>query len=338
LKLVRVEEAVGKRLAFDYSMVTPNRKSPIKRRGDLVAPADVEELKRCGHYFVYVEDEGEEEGTLHEEEAVLKFSEAIAGENISIEGAPEGKAFLRAERSGLFYADTELLKKINESGVFLVIAKKHCSYVSKGDAVAIVDLIPPSIPADYIQHVSKEVLGGMKVLQVHVNRHPKVGAVITGTEIFEGRTEDLIAPILAEKLKKYEMQMGDVLYSRDDEFEIRDKILSLLRDHDAAIVTGGMSVDPTDRTPKAIAMAADEVVAYGIPFKPTTMSMVAYRGGKAILGVSSGIIYFRDYNVLDILLPWIAAQVRVPRGFIASLGDGGLSEYFLAKLKSGTPH
>jgi len=133
--------------------------------------------------------------------------------------------------------------------------------------------------------------------------------------------------------------VGDVLYSRDDELEIRDKILSLLRDHDAAIVTGGgMSIDPTDRTPKAIAMAADEVVAYGLPFTPTTMSMIAYRGGKAILGISSGIIYFRDYNALDILLPWIVAQVKVPRDFIISLGDGGLSEFFLAKIKSGTPH
>jgi len=202
LKLVRVEEAVGKRLAFDYSMVTPISISPIKRRGDLVAPPDVEELKRCGHYFVYVEDEGEEGGTLHEEEAVLRFSEVIAGENISIEGAPEGKAFLKAERSGLFYADAELLKKINESGVFLVIAKKIGSYVRDGDAVTIVDLIPPSVPADYIQRVSKEMLSGKKVLQVHSNRHPRVGAVITGTEIFEGRTEDLIAPVLVEKLKK----------------------------------------------------------------------------------------------------------------------------------------
>jgi len=53
-----------------------------------------------------------------------------------------------------------------------------------------------------------------------------------------------------------------------------------------------VSVYPTDHTPRAIASVADEVVAYRVPVRPTTMSAIAYRGGKATIGVSSKLIHY----------------------------------------------
>jgi len=332
MRLVRVEDAVGKRLAYDCSGVSPSFKSALKRRGETITPEDVELLKNNGHYFVYI-DEGDVEYGLHEDEAVVRFSEIIAGENVLIEKAPEGKAFLRAGVDGLLFFDPGELAKVNSTGVFLVIARKSGSYVKRGDIIGVVDLIPLSIPHEYLSYVSENLLQGRKLIKVYENKHPKVGIVVAGTEIVEGRKRDMASPVVIEKLRYYEIQQGALVYSRDDEYEIAGKIEEILVDHDAVIVTGGMSVDPTDKTPKAISMVADEVVAYGIPVKPTTMNMIAYRGGKAIIGVSSGIIYFQDYNILDIVLPWIAAQVKIPRDFIVSLGNGGLSDYFLEKIK-----
>ena len=43
------------------------------------------------------------------------------------------------------------------------------------------------------------------------------------------------------------------------------------------VCTGGMSVDPDDRTPLAIRNASDEVVTYGAPVLPGAMFMLAYK-------------------------------------------------------------
>jgi len=48
-------------------------------------------------------------------------------------------------------------------------------------------------------------------------------------------------------------------------------------------------------------------------------------------GFRSGIIYFREENALDVLLPWIVAGVKIPREYLVSLGEGGLFKSFLDK-------
>ncbi|WP_276813634.1 molybdopterin-binding protein [Desulfurococcus amylolyticus] len=331
MKLVKVDDAVGRKLAFDYSAVTPDFKSPIKRRGEVVSLEDVELLKNHGHYYVYIEDGDSVEYGLHEEEAVLQLAQLISGENIIVEKAPEGKALLRSAVNGLLMVDSTLLEKINSTGVYVVITRRKGVYVKHSDIVGIVDLIPLSIPRDYLSYISSEILASRKILQVYRNTHPKIGIIVTGTEIVEGRKKDLASPVVVEKIRLYELEQGALVYVRDDESEIAGAIENLLLDHDAVVVTGGMSIDPTDKTPKAIASVASEVVAYGVPMKPTTMSMIAYKDGKAVIGVSSGIIYFPDYNILDVVLPWIAAGVKIPREYLISFGEGGLSEYFLRR-------
>lgn len=331
VKLVRVEDAVGKKLAYDYSAVTPDFKSAVKKRGETVTPGDVELLKNHGHYYVYIEDDEGVGYGLHEEEAVVKLAELISGGNIRVEKAPEGKALLKSTVNGLLIVDSAGLKKINSTGVYAVITRRGGTYVRQGELVAMVDLIPLSVPVDYPLHVFNDLLGSRKIIHVYESKHPRVGLVITGIEIVDGRKRDLATPVIVEKLRLYELQQGTLVYARDDEKEISEAIKTLLMDHDAVIVAGGMSIDPTDRTPIAIAAVADEVVAYGVPVKPTTMSMIAYREGKPIVGVSSGIIYFPDYNILDIVLPWVSAGVKIPRDYIVSLGEGGLTEYFLKR-------
>jgi Probable molybdopterin binding domain. len=89
-------------------------------------------------------------------------------------------------------------------------------------------------------------------------------------------------------------------------------------------VTGGMSVDPTDRTPIAIKRMGARVIAYGVPIKPTTMTMIALLGDVPILAVSAGGIYYSDFNALDIFLPRLMADLIPTREEIAAMGLGGL--------------
>ncbi len=334
IRILRVEDAVGFKLFHDYTCIEPDFKGAVKRRGEVLTASDVEVLKKCGHYYVYVHDEkSSRPGYIHEEEAVERLAHLLAGSNLSIKVVEEGKALLIAEKSGLLLVNGLVLKEVNSTGVFVVVTRKTGYYARKGDLVGVVDLIPLDVPLDFLVKLEKKVAEYGSAVNVIENKHPKIAVVVTGNEIVDGLKRDLAGPVVLDKIKSYECTPGRLIYARDSVEEISGKILEALLDHEAVIVTGGMSVDPTDHTPRAIASVADEVVMYGVPIKPTTMSMIAYRGSKAIIGVSSGVIYFPEENILDIVLPWIASNVKIPREFLLSLGEGGLLGSFLVKYK-----
>ncbi|MGC9181144.1 molybdopterin-binding protein [Thermogladius sp.] len=334
LKLLRVEDAVGKRLAMDYTIVTPDQKGALKRRGEVLEARDVEVMKANGHYYVYVL-EGEEESTeeVFETDAAVSLASSITSGNLVVEASEEGKALVRAGEDGLFIVNSEGLRVVNESGLLVVIARRSGVFVRRGDVVAVVDVVPLKVPRAVLEDLLNKTRSYNPVLALIPSARPRVGVLVVGTEIVEGLKRDIASGIIVKKLAEYNCSPGRVLYARDDEKEIAHKIEELLEDSDAVIAVGGMSVDPTDRTPVAIRMVADTVVAYGIPMKPTTMSMVAYKGDKAIIGVSSGIIHFPDLNFLDVILPWVSSKTRVPREHIVRLGEGGLTDYYLEKMK-----
>mgnify|MGYP002870160395 CR=1 FL=1 len=57
------------------------------------------------------------------------------------------------------------------------------------------------------------------------------------------------------------------------------------------ICTGGMSVDPDDRTPAAIRDSGAEIVTYGVPVLPGAMFMLAYKNKIPIMGLPGCVMY-----------------------------------------------
>ena len=334
MKAVKAEDAVGKRLVHDYTCIDLGFKGAIKRRGEQVMPPDVEVLKKCGHYYVYVEEgHSPSSSYVHEVEAVTWLAKLITGDNLKVEAANEGKAIIYASTRGLLLVNSRGLSELNSTGIFVVVTKKNGAMVEQGDLVSVVDLVPLFVEARVLEELKLKILGYLPLIRVVEAKKPKIAILVTGNEIIDGLRKDLASPVVAAKLGKYGCELGKVEYARDDLLEISGKIEALLREHDGVVVTGGMSVDPTDYTPRAISLVADHVVAYGIPIKPTTMSMVAYRDGKPIIGVPAGIIHFPEENVLDIVLPWVSAGVEIPRDYLVSLGEGGLMESFLKRKR-----
>ena len=90
------------------------------------------------------------------------------------------------------------------------------------------------------------------------------------------------------------------------------------------ICTGGMSVDPDDRTPAAIKASGAEIVRYGAPVLPGAMLLVGYYAdGVPVLGLPGCVMYAKA-TIFDLILPRIAAGVRITRADISGLGHGGL--------------
>ena len=340
-KLVRVEDAVGKILVYDVSAVTKDFKGALFRRGHVIKAEDVDALKNTGHYYVYVADTPEELsggwGTeVFEDNAVRELAEVLAGPGTVVKGLAEGKATIYALIDGVLKLRTDALLAINMSGDFIVVARRDGTPVKCGEPLAVVDLIPLTVKRAVLDGVKDYARRNYPVVSVKPYQPFRVGLAVVGTEVYEGRIKDAATPVIEAKVRQY----GGTLTARevlpDDEGVIASKLREYIESSevDVIIATGGMSVDPTDRTPHAIRAVADEVVAYGVPYKPNTMTMIAYAKGKPILGIPSSIIFFRERNILDILLPKIAVREKITREELAGLGDGGLTEEFIKRKLS----
>ena len=89
------------------------------------------------------------------------------------------------------------------------------------------------------------------------------------------RIEDKFTPVVIEKLKECGVTEVKQIQCNDDHEMITEAIQTLIEDSsDLIVCTGGMSVDPDDRTPLAIKNACTEVVTYGAPVLPGAMFML----------------------------------------------------------------
>ena len=77
--------------------------------------------------------------------------------------------------------------------------------------------------------------------------------ITTGSEVYKGLIKDQFTPIVEKKLETFGIQMTKHVLCNDDTKMITDAIAEMKEAGvDLIICTGGMSVDPDDKTPVAI--------------------------------------------------------------------------------------
>ena len=114
----------------------------------------------------------------------------------------------------------------------------------------------------------------------------------------------------------------------DDEAEIASRLRELLAAGATLLVaTGGMSVDPDDRTRFAADRLGARDTIYGAAVLPGSMCLVAYLpvpGGEIPLVGLPACALAHEATVFDLILPRLLAGERVGRREFAELGHGGL--------------
>ena len=170
----------------------------------------------------------------------------------------------------------------------------------------------------------REICGEESIFQILPFHSMKVGIVTTGSEVYHGRITDKFTPVVKAKLEEAGMEpMGNVLC--DDKSEMVTEAIEewIQKGVDMVVCTGGMSVDPDDRTPLSIRNAADEVITYGAPVLPGAMFMLAYKGEIPIVGLPGCVMYAKR-TIFDLVLPRLAAGERLSEQDFTVLGEGGL--------------
>ena len=321
MKYISIREAIGKRLGYDVPYSSPNGGRGVLERGHIITEDDVKKLMDSGIYFVWIDDGEKEEGIMYEWEITPYVASKIAGENVEVVPEKQGLVTLRSKIPGLVKVDFDGLVNFNLNRNVFLITKKNYDAVGKGDVIGYVDTIPLSMNKSEVE----KIIPTSKLISVIPFKYTKIGVVVTGTEIYEGRKKDMFIPVMEDKAKKYGWSIVKSEIVPDDEDMIAKAILSTIDSGaEAVIVSGGISVDPTDRTIYAFKKLNAQIISHGIPVKPFTMTIVAVLGNTPLMGVTPGVIHFKDYNIIDIIFTRMMAGIIPTLRDLAELSYGGI--------------
>lgn len=324
MKLMKTEEAVGQILCHDVTQIIPGeKKGPAFRKGHIIAEEDIPLLLSLGKDHVYIWEN--DENMLHENDAAQILYTLCAGEHMHASPVKEGKIELIADIDGLLKVDRRKLLAINSLGE-MMIASRHGDFpVRPGDKLAGTRVIPLVIEKSKMER-AKEAAAGGPIFRVLPFRPKKVGIVTTGNEVFHGRIQDGFTPVILKKVAAFGAEIVGHELSDDDPEHITRCIHRVLEaGSELVICTGGMSVDPDDRTPAAIRASGARIVSYGAPVLPGAMFLLSYWGEKniPIIGVP-GCAMYHHRTILDLVLPRLFADDEITKEDLDRLGEGGL--------------
>lgn len=323
MKKINVEDAVGLPLCHDITAMRPGFKGAEFRRGHIVTGEDIPRLLDIGKRTVFVWEENA--GEIHEEDAALRLAALAPVELAHYTGPSEGKMLLHADARGMLRVDRPLLRQLNSIGDITVTTLPDHYPVEEGARLASMRIVPLVTKESQIIEAER-LCRGRKLLDLRPYRHLKIGVIITGSEVYHGRVRDLFEPVVREKMNRYPSEILSVSICDDDLDMITAAARSQLgQGADLLIFTGGMSVDPDDLTPGAVRALGAEVITHGLPSQPGNMTLVAYLGEVAVLGVPGAAISLPT-TVFDVLLPQIFAGDRLTKQDLINLGDGGLCQ------------
>ncbi len=323
MKLIRTEDAVGSVLCHDMTQIIPGvTKDARFRKGHIVTEEDIPVLLSMGKENLYVWEL--QEGMLHEDEAAERLVAMCLGPNMTRGKAKEGKIEIKADADGLFLADRRRLALVNGQDQLMIATRMGSVAVKKGDKLAGMRVIPLVIEAEKLDRAA-ELVGPEPLLQVLPFTVKTCAVIVTGSEVAKGLIEDQFGPVVEKKLAAFGVETVYRAKCVDDTQTICDAIAQARASGaEAVFCTGGMSVDPDDRTPGAIKASGADIVTYGGAALPGAMLCLGYfEDGVPILGLPGCVMYHKA-TIFDIVLPRVLAGVRISKADIAELGYGGL--------------
>ncbi|HQP32167.1 MAG TPA: FmdE family protein [Deltaproteobacteria bacterium] len=323
LKLVPVEEGVGKPAVHDMTRIIPGtEKGPAFLRGQEITAGDVCRLQKMGRMHIYALDEEPDSEWVHEDEAALAFAQAMAGDGVRFSTPPrEGKINFRAEQDGLFVVNTDMLNAFNRAPGVACASRQGYTLVKQGDMLGGERAIPLYLHRDdYMRAL--DALDGEPLFTVKPLRKATVGILITGSEVFQGLVQDGFGPIVRAKVEPFGCTVAHQIIVPDDRAAIAKGIADLIATGaDLIVTTAGLSVDPDDVTRLGLEDAGATDMLYGAPIFPGAMTLLARIGAIPVIGVPACAL-FHKITGFDLILPRVLAGLTITREDLARMGHG----------------
>lgn len=322
MKVIKTVDAVGQVLCHDLTQIIPGKYKDARfRKGHVVTEEDIPILLSMGKENLYIFEM--KEGILHENDAAIRMCNMCISDGMTKSEVKEGKIEIRASEEGLFIVDTKKLNMVNSIDELMIATIHGNTLVKPGDKLCGTRVIPLVIEEDKIKK-AEEIVDGKPILSILPLKLKKAGIITTGSEVFNGRIEDSFTPVVKRKLENVGIETVKHILLDDG----IDKIVAAIdemraSDVDIIICTGGMSVDPDDNTPGAIKKSGAEIITYGAPVLPGAMFLLGYFDDMPIMGLPGCVMYAKA-TIFDMVLPRVAAGVKMTKKDFVEMGEGGL--------------
>ena len=323
MKLIKTEEAIGQVLCHDITQIIKGvSKDALYRKGHVISQADIPILLSLGKDHLYIWEN--DENMLHENDAADILRQICQGPYMHPSPPKEGKIELIADIDGLLLVDIERLRAINSLGEMMIATRCSGFPVKKGDKLCGTRIIPLVIEKAKMEQ-ARQVAGDEPLISLCPFHAKKYGLITTGNEVYYGRVKDTFSVVIKEKMTEYGCEMAAHKILDDNHENISAAINDMLATNvDLVLCTGGMSVDPDDRTPLAIKNTGAAIISYGAPALPGAMFLIAYsKDGRPICGLPGCVMYAKR-TIFDIILPLLLADVPIKPHWLAGLGNGGM--------------
>lgn len=325
IQVVKIEDAVGFPLAHDITEIRPGEfKGPAFLKGQVLEGQDLDHLRRLGKNHLYILKPEKDE--MHEDEAAVEIANALIGEGVGWDQQPrEGKIELKARWDGLLKVDVDALMQFNLLGDVMCASMHSNTIVVKDQLVAATRAIPLVVDRNKVEKaVAAAHTAPNGVLRTLPIKKAKAGLMIVGNEVYYGKIEDKFEGVIRKKVAELGGDILDVVILPDDDKLIADAAIQLVgQGANILISTGGMSVDPDDRTRHGLQRAGCQDIVYGAAVLPGAMFMVGYFGDVPVLATPACGMYAAR-TILDLILPRALAGEKITRAEIAMLGHGGM--------------
>ena len=298
MKLMKTEDAVGQVLCHDITQIIKGvTKDAVFRKGHIITEEDIPVLLSVGKDNIYIWEK--DDTMLHENEAAQILYDMCKNDHMH-------------------------LKKVNSLGEMMIATRHGDTYVKKGDKLAGTRIIPLVIKKEKME-TAQAVCSYGPILTLKPFHKKKFAVLTTGNEVYYHRIEDTFTPVIQEKLAEFGAEMIFHEVYDDDASKITDGCRRAMEaGADLVFCTGGMSVDPDDKTPLAIKNTGARIVSYGAPVLPGAMFLLAYaENGTPIVGLPGCVMYSKR-TIFDLVLPRLIADDEVTAEELAGLGEGGL--------------
>lgn len=323
MKRIKTEDAVGQVLCHDITRIIRGvSKGPVFRKGHVVQKEDIPVLLSVGKDTLFVWENDEQ--MMHEDEGAAVLRDLTMGAGMHATEPKEGKIDLIADCDGMLEIDTGRLNIINALGEMMVATRHGGFTVHTGDKLAGMRVIPLVIEKAKME-AAKKAVAGEPLMNIRPFNIKKVGLVTTGNEVFYGRIEDTFSPVIYDKVKEFGARVEKHAVLPDDPDGITAAVKDMLTaGMEVVLCTGGMSVDPDDRTPLAIKNTGNRIVSYGAPVLPGAMFLLSYTtDGRPVVGLPGCVMYAKR-TIFDLALPYLMSGTELDAATLARMGEGGL--------------
>lgn len=291
-------------------------------KGHVISDEDVRLLETEGMEKVWVTEL--EDGEIGEDEAVTIISREMGCGALEIRLAAGGRANLFATESCCALVDDELLKQINCTSSVAIATVPNFSHAKAGQRIATVKSTPFAVAKSQLETLVSILAERGPILQARPIREPAIG-VLYSDPVNGDRARQLFESIMRQRLDRLSVAPTFSLAAVEEETVVARSLQHLLRAKPTTILVASTTAPagPEDVIGRAMLRVGCHIERFLAPVEPGNLFLLGYKEEVPIVS-APGCFRSAKPNVVDLVLPPMAARYRVSGWEIACLGHGGL--------------